>query len=381
VIKRLRQALEDSAEDPKFIETLPRRGYRFLLAVEQAASGAAAVPPDLDAPYDELAGKTISRYRILRKLGHGAMGIVYEAEDTKLGRSVALKFLAEEFSDDLQALERFEREARAASALNHPNIVSVYDIGREKDTYWIVTELVQGETLCQLIAHGPLTVRKTIEIVVQVANGLASAHRAGIVHRDLKPSNIIVSPDGYVKIIDFGLATQGPVHTDSSAPDLTNEGAVLGTAGYMSPEQIRGQTADNRSDIFSFGVILHEMLAGKRAFSGSSSVEAMNAILKDDPPALPQSVALSLDRIVRRCLEKEPARRFQSAADLEFALVALSGSQGLPVQPPRQSIRKRLAWAAATLALTAGASVTMAFWRRSVDSLPPQQIAYSGQDS
>jgi eukaryotic-like serine/threonine-protein kinase len=243
------------------------------------------------------------------------------------------------FAREPDRIARFEREARAASALNHPNIVSVYDIGRENSTYWIVSELVDGETLRKTIDHGPLPARKAIEIAVQIAEGLAAAHAGGIVHRDLKPGNIMFARNGRVKILDFGLAKQEQLATDSSTRELTNEGTILGTAGYMSPEQVRGEDVDYRSDIFSFGVILYEMLAGKQAFSGRSSIEVMNAILKDDPPELRPSVPPALERIVRRCLEKEPGRRFQSAADLGFALPSVSASQPRP-----GAAGKNLAW-------------------------------------
>src|ERR1017187_6279168 len=244
------------------------------------------------------------------------MGEVWRARDARLKREVAIKVLPVGVARDPDRIARFEREARAASALNHPNIVSVYDIGCDNGTYWIATELVRGGTLRRAIEAGPLPTPKAVEIARQVAAGLAAAHAAGLVHRDLKPDNIMVTRDGHVKILDFGLAKQRRSAQDSTTTDLTDEGVVLGTAGYMSPEQVRGEAVDHRSDLFSFGVVLYEMLGGKRAFAGASSVEVMNAILKEEPPELPASVPPALGRIVRRCLEKEPARRFQSAADL-----------------------------------------------------------------
>src|ERR1017187_4916792 len=248
------------------------------------------------------------------------MGEVWRARDARLKREVAIKVLPVGVARDPDRIARFEREARAASALNHPNIVSVYDIGCDNGTYWIATELVRGGTLRRAIEAGPLPTPKAVEIARQVAAGLAAAHGAGLVHRDLKPDNIMVTRDGHVKILDFGLAKQRPPSQDSTTADLTDEGVVMGTAGYMSPEQVRGEAVDHRSDLFSFGVVLYEMLCGKRAFAGDSSVEVMNAVLKEEPAELPASVPATLTLIVRRWLEKEPDRRFQSAADLAFAL-------------------------------------------------------------
>src|ERR1035438_8398739 len=228
----------------------------------------------------------------------------------------AAEMLPAALARDPDRIARFEREARAAGALNHPNIVAVHEIGRDEGTYWIATELVAGDSLASVIELGPMAVGKALEIATQIAAGLAAAHAAGIVHRDLKPANIMVTRDGRVKILDFGLALRQRMSQDSTTLELTDEGTVLGTAGYMSPEQVRGETVDHRSDLFSFGVVLYEMLSGKRAFAGGSSVE----VLKDQPAELPASVPLALALIVRRCLEKQPDRRFHSAADLGFAL-------------------------------------------------------------
>jgi serine/threonine protein kinase len=270
------------------------------------------------------AGARLGNFEVVELLGRGGMGEVWRARDTRLKRDVAIKVLPPGLARDPDRISRFEREARAASALNHPNIVSIHDIGCDKGTYWIASELVRGDTLRRMIEAGPLPAPKAIEIAVQVAAGLAAAHAAGLVHRDLKPDNIMVTRDGHVKILDFGLSKQRRATADSTTADLTDEGVALGTAGYMSPEQVRGVAADHRSDLFGFGVVLYEMLCGKRAFSGGSSVEVMNAILKEHPPELPASVPPALVRVVRRCLEKETDRRFQSAADLGFALDALS---------------------------------------------------------
>jgi serine/threonine protein kinase len=296
------------------------------------------------------AGAKLGNFEIVELLGRGGMGEVWRARDARLKRDVAIKVLPAGLARDPDRIARFEREARAASALNHPNIVSVYDIGCDNGTYWIATELVRGDTLRRMIEAGPMPAPKAVDIATQVANGLAAAHAAGLVHRDLKPDNIMVTRDGHVKILDFGLAKQRRSAQDSTTTDLTDEGVVLGTAGYMSPEQVRGEAVDHRSDLFSFGVVLYEMLCGKRAFAGASSVEVMNAILKDDPPELPASVPPALGRIVRRCLEKEQARRFQSAADLAFALQPSSPS--LPrVAAPKH--RPSLKWAALAASVAA----------------------------
>src|ERR1035438_6818497 len=289
------------------------------------------------------AGAKLGNFEIVELIGRGGMGEVYRARDSRLKRDVAIKVLPAGLARDPDRIARFEREARAAGALNHPNIVAVHEIGRDDDTYWIATELVAGEPLASVIERGPLGVPKALEIATQIAEGLAAAHAAGIVHRDLKPANIMVTRDGRVKILDFGLALRQRTSQDSTTMDMTDEGTVLGTAGYMSPEQVRGEAVDHRSDLFSFGVILYEMLGGKRAFAGASSVEVMHAILKEEPPELPASVPLALSRIVRRCLEKEPARRFQSAADLAFALEPSSPSLPAVAAPKR---RTGLKWAA-----------------------------------
>ena len=253
------------------------------------------------------AGAHLGNFGIVELLGRGGMGEVWLARDARLKRDVAIKVLPAGLARDPDRIARFEREARAASALNHPNIVAVYDVGRDNGTYWIASELVRGDTLRRAIEAGPLPAPRAIEIATQVAAGLAAAHAAGLVHRDLKPANIMVTRAGQVKILDFGLAKQRYPAPDSTTAYLTDEGVVLGTVGYMSPEQVRGEPADPRADLFSFGVVLYEMLCGKRAFAGGSSVEVMNAILKEEPPELPASVPPALGRIVRRCLEKEPA--------------------------------------------------------------------------
>ncbi|MGA7410799.1 MAG: protein kinase [Bryobacteraceae bacterium] len=301
-------------------------------------------------------GDTLGNFEIVAMIGRGGMGEVYRARDLRLKREVAIKTLPSGFASDRDRIARFEREARAASALNHPNIVSVYDIGTEGGVSFIVSELVDGETLAQAIQRGPLSLRKLIETSTQICDGLAAAHSAGVVHRDLKPGNIMLTRDGRAKILDFGLARQDHAHgVDSTTVEASHPGMIMGTPGYMSPEQVRCEPTDARSDIFSLGVILYEMASGKPAFRGGSSVEVMNSILNDDPPELPQASPPSLDRIVRRCIEKRPSRRFQSAADLGFALTSLTPSPKLEERPKRRAWMKWAVTAALALAVTAGA--------------------------
>src|SRR5438132_9700356 len=294
------------------------------------------------------------------------MGEVYRARDTRLGRDVAVKVLPSSFSADSDRLHRFEQEACAASALNHPNILIVHDIGTHDGSPYIVSELLEGETLRQrmsgLGAHAssvPVAQRKAIDYALQIAHGLAATHGKGIVHRDLKPDNIFITKDGRVKILAFGIAELTQAEGTRSQTDIptrrvdTDPGVVMGTVGYMSPEQVRGQAVDHRSDIFSFGAILYEMLSGRRAFHGESAADTMSAILKEDPPDLSdtnQNISPALERLVNHCLEKNPESRFHSASDLAFALEAISGSSGASDQtmmattslPLRERIRKQL---------------------------------------
>lgn len=280
-------------------------------------------------------GTKLGPYEIQSALGAGGMGEVYRARDHRLGRDVAIKVLPAAFSRDPDRLRRFEQEARAAAALNHPNIVAVYDIGTHQDSPYVVTELLEGETLRQRTQSGPVSARKATDYALQIARGLAAAHDRGITHRDLKPENIFVTKDGRIKILDFGLAKLTRPKGDSSGADTptlaeeTEPGLVLGTAGYMAPEQVRGKAADGRSDIFSLGAILYEMVSGKRAFHGESAADTMSAILKTEPPPLTdsqQNTPAGLARVVEHCLEKDPGNRFQSARDVAFALEAFSGS-------------------------------------------------------
>jgi serine/threonine protein kinase len=257
------------------------------------------------------AGAKLDGYEVVGLLGAGGMGEVYRARDPALKREVAIKVLPSFVSQDPDRLHRFEQEAQAAAALNHPNILAVYQFGVFEGAPYLVSELLEGSTLRQVLQRGPLPVRKTIDYAVQIAHGLAAAHEQGIVHRDLKPENLFVTKDGRIKILDFGLAKlmQPQPVPDGNAPTMTrgtDPGMVMGTAGYMSPEQVRGKAVDHRTDIFAFGAILYEMLTGTRAFHRSTSAETMTAILNDEPPAisqLVQSTPPGLQRVVHRCLE------------------------------------------------------------------------------
>ncbi len=284
------------------------------------------------------AGTRLGPYEIVAVLGAGGMGEVYRARDTRIGREVAIKVLPESLAGNSERLRRFEQEARVVGALNHPNILAVYDVGTQNGLHYLVSELLQGESLRDRIAERPFSGRRVKEYALQIARGLAAAHAKGIVHRDLKPENIFVTREELVKILDFGLAKQEQaLITDATASvSKTVPGLVMGTVGYMSPEQVRGEAVDHRTDIFSFGAVLYEMMSGKRAFQGPSSVETMSAILKDDPPELESSTSIvvtspGLERVMRRCLEKAPERRFQSASDLAFAIEAMSEVSGATV--------------------------------------------------
>ena len=281
------------------------------------------------------AGIKLGDYEVKSLLGSGGMGEVYRARDLRLGRDVAIKILPSLFSADSERLRRFEQEARAAAALNHPNILAVFQMGTYEGAPYLVTELLEGETLREQIKRGRVPVRKAIDYGVQIARGLAAAHEKAIVHRDLKPENLFVTKDGRVKILDFGLAkaTKPRPSLEPGAPlnNGTEPGMVMGTVGYMSPEQVRGQTVDHRADIFAFGAVLYEVLAGKRAFQKTTSMDTLSAILNEDPPDISQvttDIPPAMQRLVHRCLEKLPEQRFQSASDLAFALEAPSDHAG-----------------------------------------------------
>ncbi|HLL74585.1 MAG TPA: protein kinase [Pyrinomonadaceae bacterium] len=281
------------------------------------------------------AGTLLGRYEIRSLLGAGGMGEVYRAFDPKLGREVAIKVLPGQFAAEADRLARFEREARAAGALNHPNVLAIHDVEADGGAPFVVSELLEGQTLRAQLGGGALPLRKALDYAAQIARGLAAAHEKGIVHRDLKPDNLFVTADGRVKILDFGLAKLMEADGDGARTDLptrraqTASGEVMGTVGYMSPEQLRGRAVDARTDIFSFGAVLYEMLSGRRAFHGESAADTISAILREDPPefaATGRQVNPELERIVRRCLEKSREERYHSASDLAFAIESLSGA-------------------------------------------------------
>ena len=312
------------------------------------------------------AGTKLGPYEIQSQIGAGGMGEVYRARDSRLGREVAIKILPESFATDPERLRRFEQESQAVAALNHPNILAIYDVGTRDAAPYIVSELLEGESLRAILDKGPIPQRKAIEYAVQIANGLAAAHDKGIVHRDLKPDNLFVCRDGRVKILDFGLAKLATKETPgvdgATMTQHTAAGVVMGTASYMAPEQVRGGQVDARTDMFSFGVVLYEMLSGRRAFQRDSAPETMTAILKEDVPEFTDAklaVAPALERIVRRCLEKSPDHRFQSAKDLAFALEAVSQISGVKTgaQTPIAATPEKKS---GTIPLAAGALVLAA---------------------
>lgn len=304
-------------------------------------------------------GTKLGPYQLTSLLGAGGMGEVYRARDPRLDRNVAIKVLPASLSSEAARLRRFEQEARAAAALNHPNILAVHDIGTLDSSPYIVSELLEGETLRRRLASGPLPARKAVDYAIQIAHGLAAAHDKGIIHRDLKPENIFLTGDGRVKILDFGLAKlteRGNAAGDATRTIQSGAGTVLGTVGYMAPEQVRGESADPRTDIFALGAVLYEMLSGQQAFRRDTAAETMTAVLREDPPELSDSgppVAPGLELTVRRCLEKDPEQRYQSAKDLSFALAALSGSEAGGVVRSATKPRKMhfLLWVAIPLAL------------------------------
>src|SRR5580693_4672416 len=284
-----------------------------------------------------ISGAKLGPYEILAPLGAGGMGEVYRARDSRLKREVAIKVLPHSLSLDADRLRRFEQEALATAALNHPNILAVFDIGASEGSPYVVSEILEGETLRERLRSGLMPIRKALDYASQIAHGLAAAHEKGIIHRDLKPENLFLTKDGRLKILDFGLAklTQADPGSNPSMATVTHgateAGVVLGTAGYMSPEQVRGLTLDPRSDIFSFGAILYEMLSGKRAFHGDTPADTMSSILKEDPPELNETnrnASPAIERIVQHCLEKNPESRFHSASDIAFDLEHLSGISG-----------------------------------------------------
>jgi eukaryotic-like serine/threonine-protein kinase len=340
-MNRLRTAIGDSAEKPRIVETLARKGYRLKVDVQWEDRAESAVGAD-GHQNGTLLGKRISHYRVLSILGGGGMGVVYRAEDIRLSRAVALKFLPDELSNDPAAAQRLAREARAASALNHPNICTVYDVGEFEGRPFIAMEYLEGRTLRDLIANpptssstaglSPVDTQTLLDISSQVLSALAAAHAKGIIHRDLKPANIFVETNGRARILDFGIAKNGEVDLSSETlsnpklahlPDLTRTGVASGTVGYMSPEQLRCEQLDFRTDVFSFGLILYEMLTGIRAFSGATAADVRNAVLEQEPESIRQrnpNASPALGRIVTRTLEKDREKRYQNVEDLQADL-------------------------------------------------------------
>ena len=336
------------------------------------------------------AGDRLGPYEILAPLGAGGMGEVYRARDSRLGREVAVKVLPEHLADNPEALDRFEREGKAVAALSHPNVLVLFDVGAHEGIRYAVTELLEGETLSDRLSRGPLPWRKTIELGAAVAEGLAAAHGKDIIHRDIKPGNIFLTTGGQIKILDFGLARWEPEASPNSPEDdvtraETRTGAVMGSSGYMSPEQVRGEKAGAPSDIFSLGSVLYEAVTGRRAFPGKSAGDTMAAILKDDPPAIVDTgvqVPTELARVIERCLSKNPAQRFHSAHDVAFALRGiLSGMSEKPaavVEPRRMRFIVPIMIAALVILAAAG----LFYWRsqtgKSIDSIAVLPFANMG---
>ena len=334
-INKLREALGDDADNPRFVETLPRRGYRFIVPVVEASPArliGVSAQPRAAAP-GSLIGSQISHYRILSELGSGGMGVVYEAEDIRLGRRVALKFLPQKLASDQRALRRFEREARAASSLNHPNICTIYEVEEHDHQPAIVMELLEGKSLKQRIKEGPISIEELLDFGIQTSEALESAHAKGIVHRDIKPGNLFIVGHSRLKVLDFGVAKVCSPVVASDLPEeesLTLDGNIPGTTSYMSPEQLRGEEIDGRSDLFSLGVVLYEMATGRKPFVGKNRVLLMNAILNAQPDfAISEEdshLPAALETTITRALEKKREKRFQHAGEICSELKALKAA-------------------------------------------------------
>jgi eukaryotic-like serine/threonine-protein kinase len=342
-IKEIRRVIGDDASAPRYIETIPRRGYRFIAEVKtHTAQVSETISQIAESDARQLILQTPEavasafNYKIIRKLGQGGGGVVYMAEDLRLQRTAVLKFLSDELTTDVRARRRFLREARLASALEHSNICAIYEINETEDFSFIVMQYAEGETLKQVINNRPLNIDATFSIALQIADALQSAHERGIIHRDIKPGNIMVNDSGHVKVLDFGLAKSIAQETSDSDPesiDLTQQGALLGTPAYMSPEQARGERADLRSDIFSFGIVLYEMATGRKPFAGRSQPETMNAVINTPHTpvtSLNQGMPVELSLVVDRALAKEPDERYQSVRQMQIALQQLVSQSSSP---------------------------------------------------
>ena len=316
---------------------------------------------NLDSGPPLVSGTRLGPYEIVSRIGAGGMGEVYRARDSRLSREVAPKVLLAAFATDSDRRRRFEQEGRAVASLNHPNIVVLHDVGSDDGVYYVVTELLDGDTLRQRLAKGARPVQKAIEYAIQIARGLAAAHAKGITHRDLKPENLFITKAGVIKILDFGLAKQNKRPAGQPPKDLSTElietelGKVMGTSGYMSPEQVLGEVVDARSDLFGFGIVLYEVVSGKQAFTGDSAVQVMNAIVHEEPHVLGATVPAALERVIRRCLEKKPEERFQSALDLAFALESVLATAEL-LEPRRPDVQLRRRYLVG-VAIAAGVAV------------------------
>lgn len=376
-----------------------RREIESLLAFDEQANSFIETPPDdiaagliAEEQARSMIGRTLGHYQLRSKIGAGGMGEVYRARDTRLDRDVAVKILPEHLADNPEALRRFEREAKAVAALSHPNILSIHDFGTEAGVSYTVMELLEGETLRACLPQSALDWHRAVEIGIAVAEGLAAAHAKGIVHRDLKPENIFLTEDGQVKILDFGIARVKHIVTADSETltslEITRPGTIMGTIGYMSPEQVRGEEANAPSDMFSLGCVLYEMASGRRPFAHATTAETIAAILKEEPAALTYvnpKIPGELERVIRHCLEKKPGERFQSARDLAFDLKSLLGSGGGTMPTAAHArLRIRPVWiglAVISLVLMMTTLLYLFLWReRAIDSLAVLPLVNTSAD-